>query len=284
MSSDAIHRTKLRRLRRVIGAFDNVVIAFSGGVDSTLVLAVAVAELGPDQVIAATAVSPSLPHGALERAARLAGDLGATHRTVSTAELQREEYVRNDRRRCAACKSALLDALDQVTNVGGDRQVLTGANADDLRDPFRPGVAAATARGARHPLAEVGMTKQCVRAASRELLLPTWDQPAAPCLASRIAYGVAVTAPGLRRVGAAEEAVRRLSARAGVLVRDLRVRDLGADVARIDVDAELVISIEPLLPAIRAEFIQLGFAEVALDPRGFRSGSLNDRETEPRPR
>lgn len=268
---------RLQSLRRLTRSFGAVTVAFSGGVDSSLVLAVAAAELGPDRVLAATAVSASLPLTALDTAASFAADLGVRHVQVETSELGRPEYARNDRARCSHCKSALMDALEvfHTTEELADRQVLTGANADDTKDPFRPGVATATSRGARHPLAEVAMSKADVRAASRALGLPTWDRPAAPCLASRIAYGVAITATGLRRVDAAEAAVRHVLAINGVHSRDLRVRDLGTGVARIEVDAELVAGASRLLPAIESELRGLAFATVAFASDGFVSGSLN---------
>lgn len=277
MPTDPARTAELAALKIAIRQFEAVVVAFSGGVDSSLVLAVAASELGRDAVIAATAVSASLPGGALDAAARFTARVGVEHVLVNTTELDRPEYARNDRLRCSHCKSALVDALEVLAAAGGaDRQLLTGANADDATDPFRPGVATASARGVRHPLAEAGLTKIDVRALSRLLGLNTWDQPAAPCLASRIAYGVPVTRAGLRRVDAAEIAVRELLIEHDLRTQDLRVRDLGAAVARVEVDADLVPRAQALLPQIEARLRGVGFVEATLAPDGFRSGSLND--------
>lgn len=277
MPSNRRRSEKLQALQATIRTFDAVTVAFSGGVDSSLLLSVAAVELGAGAVIAATAVSPSLPSGALDAARQFASDLGVRHVQVATLELERSEYVRNDQNRCSHCKSALIDALESISTTDQfDWQLVTGANADDVVDPFRPGVATSTARGARHPLAEAGLTKADVRGLSKLLNLKTWDMPAAPCLASRIAGGVPVTEARLRRVDTAEIAVRELLIASGLRPRNLRVRDLGANVARVDVDAELVPGTARLLPQLNARLRAAGFGEVTLAPRGFRSGSLHD--------
>jgi uncharacterized protein len=276
---------RLAALHAELAAVPGVLVAFSGGVDSGVVLAAAVRALGADRVVAATALSPSLP--AAERAAahRFAVALGVRHEQPSTDELSREGYVANAGDRCFFCKAELLDVLTPLAARLGIADVVTGTNADDVRAGFRPGIRAATERGAWAPLARAGMTKDDVRAAARRWELPLADKPAAACLASRIAYGVPVSAERLARVEAAETALRGALAAAGLTVRDLRVRDLGAvrgrDTARVEVDAALVpeLSGRPeLLARVREA---AGFDLVELDPRGFRSGSMNELLPDP---
>jgi uncharacterized protein len=255
-----------------------VLVAFSGGVDSGMLLAAAVRALGADRVVAATAVSPSLPAAERDGAAEFAAGLGVRHEQPRTDELSRPGYRANAGDRCAFCKTELVDVLTPLAAELGLADVVTGTNADDLVAGFRPGIRAAAERGARAPLAEAGLTKADVRAAARRWGLPLADKPAAACLASRIAYGVEVTAEGLARVEAAEAALRAALAGAGLPVRDLRVRDLGDDVARVELDAERVDQVRArpeLLAAVR------GFARVELDPRGFRSGSMNELLPDP---
>ena len=196
--------------------------------------------LGTDRVVAATAVSPSLPASERAGAAAFAASLGVRHELPRTDELSREGYRANAGDRCAFCKSELVDVLTPLAARLGIADVVTGTNADDLRAGFRPGIRAAAERGAWAPLARAGMTKDDVRAAARRWELPLADKPAAACLASRIAYGVPVSAEGLARVEAAEASLRAALADAGLAVRDLRVRDLGGDTARVEVDAALV--------------------------------------------
>jgi uncharacterized protein len=261
-------------LHEGLAGLRSVLVAFSGGADSAFLLASAVAVLGPGRVVAATAVSPSLPAAELAAARDLAVALGVRHVAPLTHELDREGYVRNGADRCAWCKTELMAVLAPLAADLGLHHVVTGTNADDALDRFRPGIRAAAARGARTPLLDAGLTKAQVRAASRQLGLPTWDKPAAACLSSRIAYGVPVSRDRLERVERAERALRSALDTAGVTVRDLRVRDLG-DTARVEVDAEvtpLVAGLPAALDAVRAA----GFAEVELDPRGFRSGALNE--------
>ncbi|WP_138735492.1 ATP-dependent sacrificial sulfur transferase LarE [Modestobacter excelsi] len=267
---------RLAVLDAELSAVPGVLVAFSGGVDSGVVLAAAVRALGADRVVAATAVSPSLP--AAERAAAhaFAVGLGVRHEQPATDELSRPGYVANAGDRCAFCKAELVDVLTPLAAELGIADVVTGTNADDLRAGFRPGIRAAAERGAWAPLARAGMTKDDVRAAARRWDLPLADKPAAACLASRIAYGVPVSAARLARVEAAELALRAALADAGLAVRDLRVRDMGEDVARVEVDATLVPAVGPeLLAAVD------GFARVELDPRGFRSGAMNELLPDP---
>lgn len=255
-----------------LAALDRVLIAFSGGADSAFVLAAAVEALGAGRVTAATAVSASLPAAELAAARGFAADLGVEHLTPGTHEMDREGYRANSTSRCYFCKAELLDTLVPLARARG-AVVLTGTNADDLADRFRPGIRAAAERGALAPLADAGLTKEQVRAASRWRGLVTWDKPAAACLSSRVAWGIAITPARLARVEQAEALLRAALPAAGVAVRNLRVRDLG-ECARVEVDADLVA----LVPAglVRSLLAPCGFAAVEIDPRGFRSGSLNE--------
>jgi len=255
-----------------------VLVAFSGGVDSGVVLAAALRALGPGKVVAATAVSPSLPAAERSAAAEFGASLGVRHEFPPTDELSREGYRANAGDRCAFCKSELIDVLSPLAARLGIADVVTGTNADDLRAGFRPGIRAAAERGAWAPLARAGLTKDDVRAAARRWDLPLADKPAAACLASRIAYGVPVSAAGLARVETAEAALRDLLAAAGLPVRDLRVRDMGGDTARVEIDAARVPEV-----AARPELLAAvgGFERVELDPRGFRSGSMNELLPDP---
>lgn len=250
-----------------------MLVAFSGGADSAFLLAAAARMLGPAKVAAATAVSDSLADGELEGARRFAAGLGVRHEFPPTHEMDSEGYRANAGNRCYFCKSELIEVVLPLARGLGLAAVATGTNADDAVAGFRPGIRAAAERGAVTPLLDSGLTKAQIRAASRAWGLPTWDKPAAACLSSRVAYGIEITPARLARVDRAEAALRAALAGAGLAVTDLRVRDLGADGARVEVDAHLVdvLAQRPdLLAAIQ------GFSAVELDPRGFRSGSMND--------
>jgi uncharacterized protein len=259
-------------------------VAFSGGVDSSLVLAAATRALGPARVEAATAVSESLPSGMLTRARQLAASLGVSHTELSTRELDNPGYAANGADRCYFCKATLIDTLSRLgagpLHPGGTTPrnppplLVTGTNADDVRAGWRPGIRAAAERGAGTPLADTGMTKADVRALSRDWGLPTWDRPASPCLSSRIAYGVQITPIRLARVDAAEQAVRAVLSQAGLDVHDLRVRDLG-DAVRLEVDPLAVTAVRQLGAVARA-IAAAGFGTAAIEVTPFRSGSLND--------
>jgi uncharacterized protein (TIGR00268 family) len=269
---------RLAALADQLAPLPGVLVAFSGGVDSGVVLAAAVRALGVDRVVAATAVSPSLPATERDAAASFAASLGVRHEQPRTFELTRAGYRANAGDRCAFCKAELVDVLAPLAARLGIVDVVTGTNADDVRAGFRPGIRAAAERGAWAPLARAGLTKDDVRAAARRWSLPLADKPAAACLASRIAYGVPVSAEGLARVEAAEASLRAAMSAAGFAVRDLRVRDLGGDVARVEVDVALVadLTARPDLLATVG-----GFERVEVDPRGFRSGSMNELLPDP---
>jgi uncharacterized protein len=278
----SVLEARLAVLEAELSAVPGVLVAFSGGVDSGVVLAAAVRALGTDRVVAATAVSPSLPAAERSAAHAFATSLGVRHEQPRTDELSRPGYVANAGDRCAFCKAELVDVLTPLAVRLGIADVVTGTNADDLRAGFRPGIRAAAERGAWAPLARAGMTKDDVRAAARGWGLSLADKPAAACLASRIAYGVPVSAERLARVEAAESALRSALAVAGLAVRDLRVRDLGRpggqDTARVEVDAAAVPEL-----AARPELLAAvpGFDRVELDPRGFRSGAMNELLPDP---
>jgi uncharacterized protein (TIGR00268 family) len=269
---------RLDSLAAQFAPLPGVLVAFSGGVDSGVVLAAAVRTLGAERVVAATAVSPSLPASERGPAVEFAASLGVRHELPRTDELSREGYVANAGDRCAFCKTELVDVLTPLAARLGIGDVVTGTNADDLRAGFRPGIRAAAERGAWAPLARAGMTKDDVRAAARLWQLPLADKPAAACLASRIAYGVPVSAEGLARVEQAEATLRTAMTGAGLPVQNLRVRDLGGDTARVEVDALLVADL-----VARPELLEAvaGFGVVEVDPRGFRSGSMNELLLDP---
>ena len=252
----------------------SVLVAYSGGADSALLLAAAVRALGAQHVGAATAYSDSLPQGEREPARELAERLGVRVFTPRTHEMDRDGYRANAGDRCYFCKAELLETLLPLAEEHGFAHVATGTNADDAVAGFRPGIRAAAERGAITPLRDAGLTKQQVREVSRAWDLPTWDKPAAACLSSRIAYGIEVSPFRLGRVERAEAGVRAALTAAGIDVRNLRVRDLG-ERARLEVDAAAVPDVRDT-PAVLAAVTDAGFADVELDPRGFRSGSMNE--------
>ena len=257
---------RLTSLRSLLAEVAPVVVAFSGGVDSSLLAWVANDELGPRRAHAVTAVSPSLAETEHAEARGLAETWGLRHSEVETLEMERAAYRLNDAQRCAHCKDALMDALEPLAGAEG-ATITLGVNLDDLGD-HRPGVDASAGRGARFPLVEAGFTKDEVRAAARLLGLAVWDKPAAPCLASRLPYGTPVSAPVLRTVGRAEAALASLG------FEELRVRHYD-DLARIEVPpdrlADVVAAREAVVAAVRAA----GYSYVTLDLEGLRSGNLN---------
>ncbi|MCG5212588.1 ATP-dependent sacrificial sulfur transferase LarE [Streptosporangium sp. KLBMP 9127] len=264
---------RLAGLMERLAGLGTVAVAFSGGADSAFVLAAAVRALGRSQVVAVTAVSESLAVEELAAATEFAAGQGVRHLLPRTNELGSAGYRANGRGRCYFCKSEVLDVIGEVAARHGCAHIATGTNADDAVDPFRPGIRAADERGVLAPLRDAGFTKAEVRRTSLAWGLVTWDKPAAPCLASRIAYGVEVTATRLHRIEAAERVVRGLLTAAGLRAGNLRVRDLG-DGVRVEVDADLadrVARLTDVTQAVRGA----GFpgADVTVAP--FRSGGLN---------
>jgi uncharacterized protein len=256
---------RLSALEARLRELGSVLVAFSGGADSAFLLAAAVRALGPDRVVAATAVSPSLALDELPAAQAFADSLGVRHLTPGTDELSRPGYVANGTDRCFHCKATLLETLRPLAHAHGLAHVATGTNADDAVAGFRPGIGAAAERGAVTPLLDAGLTKEQVREASRRWGLATADKPALACLASRIAYGVQVTPTRLARVDRLESALRAL-----LQPTDVRVRDLGDGAARVELDpAALARWDAPAEAQVRAEFARV-------EVREFRSGSMND--------
>lgn len=257
--------TRYESLQALLRGMGRVLVAFSGGVDSSFLLAVATECLG-ENVLAVTGLSPSLPAAERDEAAQLARRLGARHVFIQTAELDRPGYVANAADRCYHCKTDLYERLRAMARTEGYAWVLDGANLDDLGD-VRPGREAARQFGIRSPLVEAGLTKADIRECSHALGLPTWDKPAMACLASRIPHGVPVTIERLAKVEAAEAVLRALG------FRQVRVRHHEA-IARIELPPEEHARL--LDPALAAEVVRqvkaAGYQYVLLDLEGYRPG------------
>ncbi|MBD2412509.1 TIGR00268 family protein [Nostoc calcicola FACHB-389] len=259
---------KFEQLRALFEEMEQALIAYSGGVDSTLVAKIAYDALG-DRALAVTAVSPSLLPEELEDAKIQAATIGIRHQIVQTHEMENPNYTSNPVNRCYFCKSELHDTLKPLALKLGYPYVVDGVNADDLHD-YRPGIQAAKERGARSPLAEAGVTKVEVRQLSQQLGLPWWDKPAQPCLSSRFPYGEEITVAKLQRVGRAEIFLRKLG------WQNLRVRSEG-DTARIELAPEQIkeFVLTTDLQTLVGAFQNFGFIYVTLDLEGYRSGKLN---------
>jgi uncharacterized protein len=259
---------KYDTLKSVLAQTGGVLVAYSGGVDSTLLLKVAIEALG-DRALAVTASSETYPMHEVDDAVCLANEMGARLRTIHTEELDMAEFASNPPERCFYCKQELFGKLLAIAEEEGLPVVADGSNVDDEGD-FRPGTKAAAQLGVRHPLREAGLTKADIRELSRELGLPTWDKPSFACLASRFPYGDSITREGLKQVAAAEQVLRDLG------FRQLRVRHHG-DTARIEVGVQdLAEAVQPgKRERIVSELRKLGYLYVTLDLEGYRTGSMN---------
>ncbi|MBP7936248.1 MAG: ATP-dependent sacrificial sulfur transferase LarE [Phycisphaerae bacterium] len=261
---------KLAKMQEILRSLKRVAVAFSAGVDSTFALKVAVDTLGPVNVVAVTAKSDSLAEAEFLEAVKLADQLGAEHVIIETREFDNPDYRANPANRCYYCRSELYERLDTFLVERGLRAAVSGINADDYAD-WRPGILAAREHGVRAPCAEAGMTKEDIRGLSRRLGLPTFDKPAMPCLSSRIQYGEEITTEKLKRIERSEAFLRSLG------FRECRVRH-HHNLARIelpvsDLDRAMVPATRARIDAALREY---GYQYVAIDLRGFRSGSMNE--------
>jgi uncharacterized protein len=265
-------KDKYNLLQKILKKLDKVIVAYSGGVDSTLLLKAAAETLGAEKVLACIAEGPSLPQRQYLRAVETAKKMGVEVRTVKPNELADEAYAANKADRCFRCKSHLYEILADIAQQSGFKNVVCGCNFDDKSD-FRPGNRAAEVFGVRCPLMEARLTKEDIRNLSRQMGLPTADIPASPCLASRIAYGLEITEERLRQVEEAEEVMRALG------LVEFRVRHHDT-IARIEVQPGDMDRVIGERSRIVEKLQELGFKYVTVDLQGFRSGSLNELLTE----
>jgi uncharacterized protein len=262
-------QAKCQHLLAIVRGLKAAAVAFSGGIDSTVVAQAAVLALG-DAAVAVTADSPSVPRAEIAEAVQLARRIGIHHRLMKTEEFDNPDYLKNDGSRCYFCKDELYSRLENLLPEIGAEVICSGANLDDLGD-YRPGLKAAAEHKVRHPLQEAGFTKAHVRALAKAWDLPIWDKPASPCLSSRLAPGVQVSSERTGRIEAAEAYLKELG------YRECRVRLHEGELARIEVPAaELWRLADPeTRETMTKRFRELGFRFVTLDLEGFRSGSLN---------
>ncbi|HLQ61299.1 MAG TPA: ATP-dependent sacrificial sulfur transferase LarE [Candidatus Acidoferrales bacterium] len=264
---DRLDTSRLERARQIVRGLGSVLVAYSGGVDSTLLLKLALDELGSDSVLAVLASSPAYPEAEQRQARSLAVELGVRLLEVQTHEVEQEAYLQNHPDRCFHCREELFSTLEPLRVQQGLRHLAYGATADDAHD-HRPGHGSAVRRGVRFPLLEAGLGKPEIRAAARRLGLPNWDKPSFACLSSRIPHGTRVTLDALRQVEAAEAAVAALG------FRQVRVRHHG-EVARLEVEPEEIARLVEVREQVVAALREAGYDFVALDLEGYQSGKLN---------
>lgn len=259
--------TKLKKLKKILSGMESVLVAYSGGVDSTLLLKMAKDTLG-GKVLAVTADSLTYPAPELKAAKEMTEKLGVRHIIIKTRELSDPNFFNNPPDRCYWCKKELFSQISTITKENGIKYILDGTNYDDRSD-FRPGRRAAREFGVQSPLEEAGFTKEDIRQLSRELNLSTWSKPALACLASRFPYGTKITRKNLKKIDKAEEFLRRLGIKGS-----LRVRHHGS-IARIEVRKENLSKLLRLRNKIISKFKDLGYTYVTLDLEGYRTGSMN---------
>ena len=257
-------KQKYGKLKKEIGKLDSAIVAFSGGIDSALVLKAAYDVFG-DKVVAITADSPSLPRRELEETKKIAQQIGAKHIIIDTEEAKNEEYLKNPNNRCYYCKSELYAKLKIFAKELGIKNILNGTNFDDISD-YRPGLKAADENKVISPLKDAKLTKNEIRELAKHLGLEIWDKPSSPCLSSRVPYGQEITLKKLSMIEAAENFLKDFG------IRELRVRHFG-DIARIELNEDDKVTINENFDLIQKKFNEIGFNKIEI--ANFRSGNLN---------